>query len=73
MLTILNLTFELDGATVFCGTGAQPQQANIRLRVFSKFLSTQAIAAWSKGVCQLATLSLLLSIAYFPITVVVIR
>ena len=47
MLTILNSTFELDGATVFCGTGAQPQLANFTLRVFSKLLSTQAVAAWS--------------------------
>ena len=37
-LTIVNWTSELDGATVFCGTGAQPKQANIRLRVVCKFL-----------------------------------
>ena len=36
-LTILNLTSELDGVIVYCGTRAQPRKANFRLRLFSKF------------------------------------
>ena len=36
-LTILNLTSELDGVTVFCGTGGNLQQAQFLLRVYRKF------------------------------------
>ena len=36
-LTILRLTSELDGATVFCGIGALPQQANFPLRIYRMF------------------------------------
>ena len=36
-LTILRLTSELDGVTVFCGIGAFPQQANFPLRIYRKF------------------------------------
>ena len=37
--TILNLTTELDGVTIFCGTGGDLQQAQFLLRVYSKFVS----------------------------------
>ena len=33
-LTILRLTSELDGTTLYCGTGASPQQANFFLRLY---------------------------------------
>ena len=33
-LTILNLVRDLDRVTVFCGTGAMPQQANFLLRIY---------------------------------------
>ena len=36
-LTILNLTSELDGVMVFCGTGATLEQALFLLRVYRKF------------------------------------
>ena len=36
-LTILNLTSELDGVTVFCGTGGDLEQALFHLRVYRKF------------------------------------
>ena len=36
-LTILRLTSELDGVTIYCGIGAFPQQANFPLRVYRKF------------------------------------
>lgn len=36
-LTILNLTSELDGVTVFCGIGNNLQQALFHLRVYRKF------------------------------------
>ena len=35
-LKILNVTSELDGVLVYCGTGAQPQQANFTLRLYRK-------------------------------------
>ena len=37
--TILNLTTELDGVTVFCGTGIDLQQAQFLLRVYRKSVS----------------------------------
>ena len=39
-LTLLNFTAELDGITIFCGTGGptgNPEQANFYLRVYSKY------------------------------------
>ena len=36
-LTVLNLTSELDGVTVFCGIGNNLQQALFHLRVYCKF------------------------------------
>ena len=36
-LTILRLTSELDGTTIYCGIGATPQQANFPLRIYSMF------------------------------------
>ena len=33
-LTILNLVRDLDRVTVFCGSGAMPQQANFLLRIY---------------------------------------
>ena len=38
-LTILRLTSDLDGVTVFCGIGALPQQASFPLRIYRKFNS----------------------------------
>ena len=35
-LTVLNLTSDLDGVTVYCGTGAQPRQANFTLKIYRK-------------------------------------
>ena len=35
-LTFLNFTSELDGVTVFCGTGVNREQASFFLRVYSK-------------------------------------
>ena len=37
-LTIVNLTSDLDGVTVFCGTGAMLQQAAFFLRVYRKYM-----------------------------------
>lgn len=37
-LTIVNLTSELDGVTVFCGSGAMPEQATFFLRVYRKYM-----------------------------------
>ena len=34
-LTILNWAAELDGVIVYCGTGADPQQASFTLRIYS--------------------------------------
>ena len=39
-LTVTNWTSQLDGVTVFCGTGSEPAQANIRLRVYRKYQMT---------------------------------
>ena len=36
-LTILRLAPELDGAILYCGTGALPQQANFPIRIYRKF------------------------------------
>ena len=36
-LTVLNWTSELDRVTVFCGTGADPEQANFVFRIYRKF------------------------------------
>ena len=36
-LTILRLTSELDGATVYCGSGAFPREAIFLLRIYRKF------------------------------------
>ena len=36
-LTISNWTADLDGATMFCGTGQDQQEANFLLRVYRKF------------------------------------
>ena len=35
-LTILRLSSELDGVTLYCGIGAFPQQANFPLRIYRK-------------------------------------
>ena len=35
-LTVTNLTSDLDGVIVYCGTGARPQQANFTLRIYRK-------------------------------------
>jgi hypothetical protein len=35
-LTLLNFTAELDGVTVYCGTGQNREQANFLLRVYSE-------------------------------------
>ena len=35
-LTILNLTYELDGVVVYCGTSEELQQANFTLKVYRK-------------------------------------
>ena len=35
-LTLLNFTAELDGATLYCGTGQNREQANFFLRVYSE-------------------------------------
>ena len=37
-LTILRLASELDGAILYCGTGALPQQANFPIRIYRKFI-----------------------------------
>ena len=42
-LTILRLTSELNGATVFCGIGAFPQQASFSLIVYCKFPFMQSL------------------------------
>lgn len=38
-LTILRLSSELDGTTLYCGTGALPQQANFPIRIYRKLSS----------------------------------
>ena len=38
-LTVLNLTRELDEVIVYCGTGANPREANFLLRIYSKSLT----------------------------------
>lgn len=40
-LTALNMTKELDGVKLFCGTGAQPQMANFTLRIRRKINNSQ--------------------------------
>ena len=40
-LTVLNMTKELDGVKIFCGTGAQPQMANFTLRIRRKINNSQ--------------------------------
>ena len=42
-LTILRLTPELDGVTVFCGLGAFPRQANFPLRIYRKLVYLHAV------------------------------
>lgn len=37
-LMILNFTSELDGATVYCGTETNPEEANFTLRVYRMLL-----------------------------------
>ena len=37
-LTILTLTSELDGLSLYCGTGASPQLANFTFRIYRKFV-----------------------------------
>lgn len=37
-LTILRLIPELDGAILYCGTGALPQQANFPIRIYREFM-----------------------------------
>ena len=34
-VVLLNLTSELDGVNIYCGTGRNPQQANFKLRIYS--------------------------------------
>ena len=40
-VTVLNWTSSVDEAILHCGTGSIPQQANVTLRLYSKFLSLQ--------------------------------
>ena len=35
-VTVSNLTSELDGVWLFCGTGALPEQANVVFRIYRK-------------------------------------
>ena len=35
-LTITNMTSDLDGVIIYCGTGKQSQQANFTLRIYGK-------------------------------------
>ena len=35
-VTVSNLTFELDGVWLFCGTGSVPEQADIVFRIYRK-------------------------------------
>ena len=37
-LTVLRLIPELDGAILYCGTGALPQQANFPIRIYREFM-----------------------------------
>ena len=37
-LVLLNLTSELDGVTIYCGTGRLPQLANFNLRIYRMFM-----------------------------------
>ena len=37
-LTISNLTSELDGLTLYCGTGAMARQANFNFRIYRRFV-----------------------------------
>ena len=44
-LTVLNMTSELDDVILYCGTGAQPRQANFTLKIYRK--SKHIVAATS--------------------------
>ena len=46
-LTILNLTSELDGVTVFCGTGINLEEALFHLKVYRKFCMPHHLACYS--------------------------
>ena len=39
-LSILRLAPELDGTTLYCGTGANPQQGNFRIRIYRNFTAS---------------------------------
>ena len=39
-LTVLNSTSELDGETLYCGTRANPEEANFTLRVYCMLYTT---------------------------------
>ena len=43
-LTLLNFTAELDGATLYCGTGQNREQANFFLRVYSELKRVYKVA-----------------------------
>lgn len=36
-VTVTNWTSEADGVIVFCGTGSEPTQANVTLRLYSEY------------------------------------
>ena len=40
-LVLLNLTSNLDDATIYCGTGQNPRQANFSLRIYRKLQTIQ--------------------------------
>lgn len=42
-LIISNLTSELDGVTVYCGTNAEPQKANFVVRLYRKLVSVSSV------------------------------
>ena len=44
-LTILNWANELDGVTVYCGSGQEPQQASFVLRIYREFLIKSYLAS----------------------------
>ena len=37
ILTLLSLSPDLDRVTIFCGTGINPNQANVTIRIYRKF------------------------------------
>lgn len=43
ILVILNLTSELDGAIIYCGSGLSPQEANFTLRIYSRLTIANAV------------------------------